>query len=118
MAFIEIATYTPEPAAFEVAQSSTSAEWITPQHTTAPVRMATRDADSRHSYFQGAMRDVLFWNRPLSADEVATLYQSSTVPPDGLIAQYWLSEGSGVIAHDSAGGHAGTIFGASWRPPG
>ena len=95
-----------------------SAEWITPQHTTASVRMATRYADARHSYFQGAMRDVLFWNRPLTPDEVASLYQSSAVPPDGLTAQYRLNEGSGDIAHDSAGGHHGNIFGASWLPVG
>jgi hypothetical protein len=91
-------------------------EWITPEHTAAPLRMGTRYADVRHSYFQGALRDVLVWNRPLSADEVADVYHSDTVPPEGLVAEYRLNEGSGDVVHDSAGGHNGKILGASWLP--
>jgi len=93
-----------------------SDEWITPEHTTAPLRMGTRYADARHSYFQGALRDVLVWNRPLTADEVTVLYHSGTVPPGGLVAQYRLNEGSGDVVHDSAGGQDGRVVGASWLP--
>src|SRR5690349_2856633 len=54
----------------------TSDQWITPEHASAPVRMGTRYADAQHSYFKTAIRDVVFWNRPSTGDEVAALYRS------------------------------------------
>lgn len=85
--------------------------WITPQHGSAPLRMATRDF---HSYFQGALAEVRVWSRPLGADEIAALYATDTVPPDGLVAEYLLHEGSGDVANDTADSHDGTIVGATW----
>ena len=73
--------------------------------------MATRDF---HSYFQGALAEVRVWSRPLGADEIAALYATNTVPPDGLVAEYLLHEGSGDVASDTADSHDGAIVGATW----
>jgi hypothetical protein len=90
--------------------------WITPKHGNAPLRLGTRDL---HSYFQGALAQVRIWNRALSADEIAGLYQQDMTPRNGLVAEYLFTDGSGPIAHDTAGSHDGTLFGATWSitPP-
>jgi hypothetical protein len=80
--------------------------WITPKHGNAPLRLGTRDL---HSYFQGALAQVRLWNRALSADEIADLYQQDQASRTGLVAEYLFTEGSGTIAHDTAGEHAGTL---------
>jgi concanavalin A-like lectin/glucanase superfamily protein len=82
---------------------------IAPQAGTAPVRIGTRDFNS---YFQGAIREVRFWNRALSADEINGLY-SGTVPPNNLAAEYLLTAD---IAKDSAGVSDGFIAYPSWVP--
>lgn len=84
---------------------------IAPQHGTAPLRMATRDFAS---FFQGALAQVRIWNRVLTAQEISDLYALGTVPQDSLVAEYLLNEGMGSTAFDTAGGHAGTVFGATW----
>ncbi len=84
---------------------------ITPQHGAAPVRMATRDFAS---FFQGALAQVRVWNRVLSAQEVSDLYALGNVPQDGLVAEYLLNEGAGSTAFDTADGHDGTVFGATY----
>lgn len=88
---------------------------ITPQHGTAPVRMAHRD---RYSFLEGALSKVRIWNRALTSDEVAALYAADSLPANGtsgrLVGQWLLNDGAGNVASDSAGSHNGTIFGATW----
>lgn len=86
------------------------AEKIQPQRGTAPVRIGTRDF---HSYFQGEIREVRVWNRRLQNSEITALYASDSVPQDGMVAQYLLTQD---IAPDTVGGHNGSIFGATWTP--
>jgi hypothetical protein len=93
---------------------------ISPQHGTAPLRLAHRD---RYSYFPGALSRVRVWNRALAGDEASALYASDLVPPDSpsgrLVGQWLLNDGFGNVAADTAGTHNGTIFGATWTtdPP-
>jgi hypothetical protein len=72
---------------------------ITPQAGSAPLRMAHRD---RNSFLQGALSQVRIWNRAITEDEIAALHDLQAVPPDGLVAEYRLDEGSGTVAHDTA----------------
>jgi hypothetical protein len=88
-----------------------SAEWITPAHGTAPMRMGTRDL---RSYFQGALAEIRIWNRALSADEIANLYAQDIAPPDGLVAEYLFCEGAGTVAYDTAGSHDATLVDVNW----
>jgi hypothetical protein len=83
----------------------------TPQPGTAPLRVGSKDLTS---YFQGAIGPIWIWNRPLAAAEISALFSSGTVPSNGLVAQYSMNEGSGTTIHDSIGGSAGTIKGATW----
>jgi hypothetical protein len=81
---------------------------ITPQHGSAPLRIGTRDFNS---YFNGQIREVRLWNRTLSAAEINALYNSSTIPVAGLVAEYLLTQD---IAQDSADSHNGTISDGKW----
>jgi Concanavalin A-like lectin/glucanases superfamily len=84
---------------------------ITPTPGSAPLRMGTRDFSS---FLQGAIGPVRVWNRPLTASEVHDLYAATAVPPNGLVAEYLLSEGAGLTAHDTSGhAHHGSLFGAT-----
>lgn len=84
---------------------------ISPAHTSAPLRMATRDF---RSYFQGALAQVRIWNRVLSATELRDLAAPVRVPETGLVGHWPLDEGDGDVAGDSVAHHDGTIFGARW----
>jgi hypothetical protein len=94
-------------------RSATSfAGLITPTPGTAPLRLGTRDLAS---FLQGAIGPTRVWNRPLTASEVHDLYAANVVPPNGLVAEYLLTEGAGLTAHDSSGhAHDGTLVGATW----
>jgi hypothetical protein len=81
---------------------------IQPQPGGAPMRIGTRDFES---FFQGAIKEVRVWNRPLADAEVMALY-SGTVSADGLVAEYLLSIDTAV---DTVSGNNGTIYGATWR---
>ncbi len=83
---------------------------ITPTAGGSPLRVGTRDL---HSFFQGEIREVRLWNRPLSDAEITELYGGGVVPPAGLIAEYLLTQD---IAPDSAGSHPGTIAAPTWLP--
>jgi hypothetical protein len=86
---------------------------IDPALGTAPLRIGTQDGES---YFQGGIAALRIWSRPLTNTEVGDLCQSGRVPPDGLVAQYLLDEGSGTFAFDTSGGNNnGTIHGATWK---
>src|SRR5215831_17612638 len=52
------------------------------------LRIATRDFNS---FFLGAIRGVRFWNRALTAAEVALVF-ANTIPQDGLVAEYRLTK--------------------------
>lgn len=84
---------------------------ITPQHGSAPLRIGTLN---KESYFQGALAQVRIWNRALAPSEIAALYAQAAVPAPGSVADYQLDDGSGSVAHDTAGGHDATVYGASW----
>lgn len=83
---------------------------ITPGHGMAPLRIGTRNFSS---YFYGQIRKVRLWNRALSAGEIQTLYESDTVPADGLVAEYLLTQD---IAEDTANSRNGIISGGKWIP--
>jgi hypothetical protein len=91
-------------------KSESYAGIITPQHGTAPVRMATRDFNS---FFLGAIRGVHFWNRALTASEVEMVF-TNVIPQDGLVAEYLLEQD---IAPDTACQHDGQVVGGLWTTP-
>jgi hypothetical protein len=88
-------------------QSQSHAEIITPQHGTAPVRIATRDFSS---FFLGAIREVRFWNRALTTSEVQMVF-TNVIPQDGLVAEYQLEQN---VATDTIGLHDGQVVGGLW----
>lgn len=88
-------------------RSDTYAGTITPQHAAAPLRIGTRDFAS---FFLGSIREVRIWNRALSEDDVASLFNGD-VPPDGLVAEYLLASD---VAPDTAASHNGTIVSGTW----
>jgi hypothetical protein len=45
---------------------------------------------------------------------VISMAGSVSAADPNLVAWYTFDEGSGTIAHDSAGGHDGTVYGATW----
>ncbi|MBZ5560920.1 MAG: LamG domain-containing protein [Acidobacteriia bacterium] len=85
---------------------------IQPQHGTAPLRIGTRDLKS---FFEGEIREVRIWNRKLADEEVAALFASVSVPQDGLVGEYLLTQD---VAPDTAEAHNGVIYGANWIPQG
>ncbi len=84
---------------------------VTPQAGSAPFRIGTRDLNS---FFAGEIRAVRIWNRLLSDNEVADLYNAEVVPTNGLVAEYLLN---GDVARDSAGNNNGLIVSPIWIPP-
>jgi Concanavalin A-like lectin/glucanases superfamily len=91
-------------------QSQTYTGIITPEHGTAPVRIATRDFNS---FFLGAIREVTFWSRALTAAEVQSVF-TGTVPQTGLVAEYQLEQD---LAPDITGLHDGQVVGGLWTTP-
>jgi hypothetical protein len=83
---------------------------IQPEHGAAPVRIGTRDL---HSYFEGEIREVRFWNRLLSDQEIQALFNGTSVPADGLVAEYLLTQD---VVPDTAGAHTGVIQAPVWIP--
>ncbi len=83
---------------------------IQPQRGTAPLRIGTRDLKS---YFEGEIREVRIWNRKLEDTEITALYASDSVPQDGLVAEYLLTQD---VVPDTVGGHDGIVYAAAWIP--
>ncbi len=79
-----------------------------PQRGTAPFRNGTRDFNS---FFEGEIREVRCWNRLLTAAEVTKPYASDSVPQEGLVAEFLLTQD---IAVDTTADHDGIISGATW----
>jgi Concanavalin A-like lectin/glucanases superfamily len=91
-------------------QHQSYARIITPEHGTAPVRIAIRDFNS---FFLGAIRGVGFWNRALTAAEVQ-MVSTNVIPPDGLVAEHLLEQD---VAPDTTGLHDGQVVGGLWTTP-
>jgi len=85
---------------------------VQPKSGSAPLRIGTKDA--RHSFFAGAVSRVRLWNRALTADEVTRLFTADKFSHEGMVAEYLLNEGKGLVAGDSASTHPGEIHGANW----
>jgi concanavalin A-like lectin/glucanase superfamily protein len=84
---------------------------IAPAPGSAPMRFGSKDLTN---YFEGAIGPVRVWNRPLTASEISALYASNTVPPNGLVAAYALTEGQGTTIVDSVAANNGTLYNATW----
>ena len=73
-----------------------------------------RNGPRTSKYWLGEIQDVRIWNRARSGLEISHTY---AVPlaghPAGLIANWHLDEGGGRLAHDTVGGHDGTLGGGS-----
>lgn len=95
----------------ELRHSDSYRDTIDPAAGAAPLRFGTRDFSS---FFQGAIGPVLVWSRPLTSPEVHDLYAAGVVPADHLVARYTLTEGTGSIVHDSAGGPDGKLSEVTW----
>lgn len=67
-------------------------------------------------YWKGYVDEVRIYNRPLSAQEVLSLYRG---PSDGLILAYSFDKNDGTSVRDNSGnGHIGTISGAKYSSQG
>ena len=84
---------------------------INPAAGSSPLRLGTRDLNS---FFKGGLSRVRIWNRVLEAGEISALYSSDAAPPDGLVAEFLLNDGSGATVADTVQGNNGNIFGAVW----
>ena len=67
--------------------------------------------DGSSNFWTGLMDDVRIYNRALSANEVAKIYNWGPPP----VAQWTMNEGSGATIYDTAGTADGTITGATWK---
>jgi Concanavalin A-like lectin/glucanases superfamily len=81
---------------------------ITPKAGNAPIRIGTRDFNS---FFKGQIYGVRFWNRCLTENEIADLFNLNIVSNNGLFAEYPLAED---IAPDSVGENNGIIHSPTW----
>lgn len=68
------------------------------------------------NFFPGILDEVLLYSRPLTVEEINTIYTETQNPGTGtdLISSWPLDENSGTIATDVADGNNGTITGAAW----
>ena len=81
-----------------------------------PVRIGSYSAGSTSpsKWFDGQIDDMRMWTRALAAQEVASLYSSTKLLTDGLVAKYALD----YDAYDTAGSNNGTISGATFSATG
>ncbi|NET14290.1 MAG: hypothetical protein F6K08_16360, partial [Okeania sp. SIO1H6] len=82
---------------------------------------------SNPGFFQGYLYKVRVWQKPLVASEINTLiyegalgsiYNGYWGADIGLIGEWYLDDGSGTTAQDTADNaskHHGTIYGANWH---
>ena len=65
-------------------------------------------------YLNGTIDEVKIYNRALTAAEVKASYLGQTVSETGLIAEYFMNEGTGTeIADTSGSGNTGTLTGGT-----
>ena len=68
-----------------------------------------------NEHYKGKIDEVRVYDRALDAPEVAAdMNAELQTPRSGPVAAYAFEEAEGTVAHDYAGGHDGTIEGASW----
>ena len=70
------------------------------------------------NFFPGILDEVLLYSRPLTVEEINTIYTETQNPGTGtdLISSWPFDENSGIVATDVADGNNGTITGATWTP--
>jgi LruC domain-containing protein len=68
------------------------------------------------NFFPGILDEVLIYSRPLTPEEILSVYATTQNPGtgDGLISEWPLNENAGTIADDVFDGNNGTITGATW----
>ncbi len=70
---------------------------------------------SEGEHFEGRIDEVQIYDRALDGGEIgADLAAGLQSRPSPVIAAYGFDENTGTVAHDYAGGHDGTIEGATW----
>jgi Concanavalin A-like lectin/glucanases superfamily len=85
---------------------------INPLGGNAPLRIGTQDLKT---FFQGGISRVRIWGRTLTADEIATIYETDAAPRDWLVAEFLLNQNTGMQALDSAYENHGQLHdGATW----
>lgn len=83
-------------------QSSVYSPSITPTAGTANVRWGHVEDSSQNGFFEGAIDDVIIWNRALSSAEVSSI-ATGTPPASGIVGRWQTNEGSGTTVNDSSG---------------
>ena len=84
---------------------------VSAQAENASIGNLNRSVAYQCDYFMGKMDEVMIFDKTLSAEECIQLYEGSL---NGLVAHWKFDEGSGMIAHDSAGDNDGVVYGAQW----
>lgn len=84
---------------------------VSAQAENASIGNLNRRVPYQCDYFMGKMDEVMIFDKTLSAEECIQLYEGSL---NGLVAHWKFDEGSGMIAHDSAGDNDGVVYGAQW----
>ncbi|TRZ83605.1 hypothetical protein D4R86_00455 [bacterium] len=77
---------------------------------TVPVYIGSNPTDPKP--FDGIIDEARIWNRPLSQEEITSIYQGATASPMGLVAYWSLDNGLPEATDSSGNGHRGTINGA------
>lgn len=87
-------------------------------NTARPNNFLGKSTWSQDASFQGGMRDVRFWNKARSQDEIVSLINSDLTGTEAnLVASYKLSDSNdGAIAKDTASVKNGTIVNGKWQP--
>ena len=66
-------------------------------------------------YFAGEMNEVRIWNVALSATQIQDRMRRQIASAPGLVARWGLTEGTGALAADTAGGaHDGAFVSGAW----
>ena len=84
-----------------------------PSASGASVPKLGNSVDSADVFFDGKMQDVRIYTAALTAQEVAYIYNRVNDLTTNLDGHYKMTEGSGTVAVDSAGGDDGTLVGVS-----
>ena len=71
------------------------------------------DSSTKTDYLKGVIKNVALYNRVITEEEVATLYNGGEVST-GLTNSWAINESTGSTIYDSVGSNDGTIYGASW----
>jgi len=82
-----------------------------PADATTNLFIGNRNAGDRN--FDGLIKNLRVFNRILTTSEQDEIYYTGTVP-EGCIAEYTFENDTSATAFDTAGGHNGTITGATF----